>query len=376
MARPDRFAALSPARPAVPPRAAEPRDARSAGRDRTGPATLGLFVLALLVALHAAAALVVPMTAAVILGSVLAHVGDRGQRIGVPPVVAAMALVVMTGTGLFLLGSAVAEAVGGLAERAPAMVERMDGLLDRLIAPFGAVGSALGGTGGLVGGPPPEGRLGRIASSVDMNAVTSFLGGLTPALGEVLIFLATLVFFVAGRASLRRRAILSFGDRDRRLAAIRVFNSAETALATFFGTTAVIYLGVGFVTALLAWSGGLPNPALWGVVTMLLSFVPFLGPAIVAFALASSGLLSHDGVVAALWPACGFLAVHLVCENMVIPSILGRKFEINPFLVFVAIVFWSWMWGAMGAVLAVPILLVARTLREELNDEPTGVLPD
>jgi len=339
----------------------------------SGPASVGLFVLAFLVALHAAAALVVPMTAAVILGSVLAHVGDRGQRIGVPAPVAAMTLVAVTGVGLFFLGTAVAEAIGGIADRAPEMVERLDRLADRL---FVAVDARLVGSGGLVDGSPIAGRLGRIASSVDMNAVTSFLGGLTPALGEVLIFLATLVFFVAGRASLRRRAILSFGDRERRLAMIRVFNSAETALATFFGTTAVIYLGVGLVTALLAWSGGLANPPLWGVVTMLLSFVPFLGPAIVAFALASAGLLAQESPVAALWPALGFLVVHLVCENAVIPSILGRKFEINPFLVFVAIVFWSWMWGAMGAVLAVPILLVARTLREAASGAAPGALPD
>lgn len=372
MARSDRLAAARLEDRSYSEAGPDPRDG---GRNWTSAATVGLFVLALLVALHAAAALVVPMTAAVILGSVLAHVGDRGQRIGVPPVVAAMVLVVVTGIGLFLLGSAVAEAVGGLADRAPEMVKRMDGLVDRVLAPFGAVEAGLGATGGLIGATPSEGRLGRIASSVDMNAVTSFLGGLTPALGEVLIFLATLVFFVAGRASLRRQAILSFGDRDRRLAAIRVFNSAETALATFFGTTAVIYFGVGSVTALLAWGGGLPNPVLWGVVTMLLSFVPFLGPAIVVFALASTGLLAHDGVATALAPAGGFLVVHLVCENALIPSILGRKFEINPFLVFVAIVFWSWMWGAMGAVLAVPILLVARTLREELDDEPAGWLP-
>lgn len=376
MNRPDRSLLRPSSR--IDPRAGPPEIGGGPlpGHPWSGPATVGLFVLALLVALHAAAAVVVPMTAAVILGSVLAHVGDRGQRIGVPPVVAAMVLVGVTGVGLFLIGDAVAEALGGLADRAPEMAKRIDGFVGRLLAPVAAVDARLVGGGGLVGGAPVEGRLGRLASAVDMNAVTSFLGGLTPALGEVLIFLATLVFFVAGRASLRRRAILSFGDRDRRLAAIRIFNSAETALATFFGTTAVIYLAVGLATGLLAWGGGLANPILWGVVTMLLSFVPFLGPAIVAVSLASAGLLSHDGIVAAMGPAIGFLVVHLVSENVVIPSILGRKFEINPFLVFVAIVFWTWMWGAMGAVLAVPILLVGRTLREELSDRPSGALPD
>ncbi|MBT9292690.1 AI-2E family transporter [Prosthecodimorpha staleyi] len=221
-----------------------------------------------------------------------------------------------------------------------------------------------------------EGSLGRLASSVDMTAVTGFLGGLTPAFGEVLVFLATLAFFVAGRAALRRKAILAIGDRDRRLAAIRVFNAAEATLATYFGTTATIYLAVGILTAAVAWSSGLANPALWGVIAFLLSFIPFLGPAIVTFALVSAGLLPHTGLLAALWPAAGFGIVHLISENAVLPSILGRRFEINPFLVFVAIVFWSWMWGPMGAALAVPILLVAQTLRDAAPSEPTSTLPE
>lgn len=345
-------------------------------RDWSRAAVIGLFVLALLVALHAAAALVVPMAAAVILGSVLAHVGDRAQRVGIPPIAAGMGLVAATGVGLFLLGNGLAEALGAIVERAPEMTKRIDGLLDRLLAPVAGLESRLVAGGSIFDGSRVEGGIGRLASSIDMPAVTGFLGGLTPAFGEVLIFLATLVFFVAGRATMRRRLILSFGDRDRRLAAIRIFNAAETALATFFGTTAAIYLGLALATAAIAWSSGLANPALWGVVTFLMSFVPFLGPAIVTFALVSAGLLAHDGILAALWPATGFLAVHLVCENAVIPSILGRRFEINPFLVFVAIVFWTWMWGPMGAVLAVPLMLIARTVHEELLGPEIGSLPE
>ena len=69
------------------------------------------------------------------------------------------------------------------------------------------------------------------------------------------------------------------------------------------------------------------------------------------------------------------MAVHLTCENAVVPAVLGRRFEINPFLVFVAIIFWTWMWGAIGAVLAVPLLLIARTVRAELTADARVPLP-
>jgi len=347
----------------------------SAWRSWSEPAIVGLFVLALLVALRSAAAIAVPMTAAVILGSVLAHIGDRAQRIGVPPVVAGMVLVAATSVGLFVLGNSVADAIGSIVDRIPDLTRRIEKLAGPVIGYFDGL-HALMAERSVQPGGQGEGSLGRLASAVDMSAVTGFLGGLTPAFGEVLVFLATLAFFVAGRAALRRKAILAFGDRDRRLTVIRVFNAAEATLATYFGTTSLIYLAVGAATAAIAWSSGLANPVLWGVIAFLLSFIPFLGAAIVAAALASAGLLTHQGIVTALWPAIGFTIVHVISENAVIPSILGRRFEINPFMVFVAIVFWSWMWGPMGAALAVPILLVAQTMRDALAGAPLNTLPE
>ncbi len=373
MNRPERFPAATPAtfarRPSLPPE----RPARR-GRGPLEPAVIGLFVLALLVALHAAAALVVPMISAVIFGSVVAHVGDRAQRIGIPPVVAAMALVAATGFGLFFLGSALAETIAGLVDRLPEIATRVEGVISDLAAPFTALRARLLG-GGTFGGESTAG-LGSFAPSIDLASLSGLLGGLTPALGEVLIFLATLAFFVAGRTTLRRNVILSFGARENRLAAIRVFNACEADLATYFGTTAVIYLGVGASTAAIAWAAGFSGPVLWGVLAVLMSFVPFLGPAVVALGLASAGLVTHDGLLAVACPAAAFLTVHLICENVVIPSILGRRFEVNPFVVFLAIVSGTWMWGPMGAVLAVPLLLVARSVHGAIRGGPACGLPD
>ena len=341
-------------------------------------ALVGLFGLALLVALHAAASLVVPMIAAIVFGSVIAHVGDRAQRFGLPPVVGGLGLVAASGVGLFLLVDAASEAISGLGERLPDMIRRVEALFGHLLEPMIALRSRVVGSGSVLGDPGASAGAGleRIASSIDLGSVTGVLGGLTPALGEIAIFFLTLAFFVAGRANLRRRTILAFADRDRRLSAIRVMNAGEAALASYFGTTATVYLGVGLATAALAFAGGLTNPALWGVLTFLVSFVPFLGAALVTFALLAAGLLVNETAWAAIWPAAAFLGVHLVAENAVIPAFLGRRFEINPFLVFVAIVFGTWMWGAMGAVLAMPLVLLARTLAEELRDDPRPSLPD
>ncbi|SCM75789.1 putative transmembrane protein [uncultured Pleomorphomonas sp.] len=342
-------------------------------RTLTELSTIGLFVLALLVALHAAASMVVPMVAAIIVGSVVAHAGDRGQRIGIPPMVAGLALTAVLGAGMFLLIEAIAEPISALVERLPQVLPRLAAAFGDLLAPFTTLQARLTGGNSLPDGGVAS--LEKMLGSLDLGVVASFLGGLTPAFGEFLIFLATLVFYVAGRAQLRRQSILAFVGREERLAAIRIFNATEASLTHYFGTTSVIYAGVGLATGLIAMAAGLPAPVLWGLFAFAMSFVPFLGPAVVSLAIASGGLLLDYGMLSVLWPVGAFMTVHLICENAVVPAVLGRRFEINPFLVFVSIIFWTWMWGAIGAVLAVPMLLIARTIRSEFKVENRASLP-
>ena len=334
---------------------------------------IGLFVLVLLVALHAAASLVVPMVAAIIVGSVIAHVGDRGQRIGISPMVAGLALTALLGVSMFLLIEAIAQPISTLVERLPQVLPRLAAAFGNILTPFTTLQARLTGGNSLPDGGVAS--LEKMLGSLDLGVVASFLGGLTPALGEFLIFLATLVFYVAGRAQLRRQSILAFGGREERLAAIRIFNATEASLTRYFGTTSVIYACVGLVTGLIAVVAGLPAPILWGLFAFAMSFVPFLGPAVVSLTIASGGVLLDYGLLSVLWPVGAFMTVHLVCENAVVPSVLGRRFEINPFLVFVSIIFGTWMWGAIGAVLAVPLLLIARTIRSELKAESRVSLP-
>jgi predicted PurR-regulated permease PerM len=205
--------------------------------------------------------------------------------------------------------------------------------------------------------------------------LTEFISRLTPALGEFFIFFATLAFFIAGRMSLRRRMILVWRHRPQRLATLHLIHAIEDALVRYFATTASIYAGVGLATTVIAFAFGLANPLLWGTLAFTASFIPYLGAAVITLALAAGGLAVHPQLAWAMMPASAFLAVHLVSENAVVPAFLGRRLEINPFVVFAAILFWGWMWGPVGAVLAVPLLLVADTIQAQLHPG-RGVLPD
>ncbi|MCU0733851.1 MAG: AI-2E family transporter, partial [Hyphomonas sp.] len=136
----------------------------------------------------------------------------------------------------------------------------------------------------------------------------------------------------------------------------------EEALGYYFATAVIVYGLFGVVAALVAWIGGLGSPALWGVAAFLLSFIPFLGIAMVTIAMAVAGVLVHESLFLGLLPAFIFFLLDGLLENLLIPAVMGKRLEMNAFLLFVAIVFWTWLWGAVGAMLAVPLTLICMTL--------------
>jgi predicted PurR-regulated permease PerM len=107
---------------------------------------------------------------------------------------------------------------------------------------------------------------------------------------------------------------------------------------------------------------GMPNPVLWGVVAAILNFMPYFGPLTVFSVLVLAGLLSFESVGQALLPAAVYACVHAVESNLVTPSILGRRLTLNPLIIFLALMFWTWLWGIPGALLSVPLLMMFKIL--------------
>lgn len=371
-------------RPAPPPADAPPPQADDGGtRRRLGygeQAAIGLFVIAAFAVMKLMDSLLVPMLAAIILGSLIARGGDGLAKIGVPPMLAGLGLVVVACIAAFLMIDALIEPLSALIAQVPAMVGKLSATVAPLMEPVNALKDKLAGMM-----QPAKAGAGAAAPMVvstgnEAEWLTGLLVGLTPALGEFFIFFTTLAFFVAGRVSLRRAMIRSWGDRAKRLAAIRILNAVDEALVRYFGAAALIYAGVALATGSIAFAAGLTSPVLWGVLTFTASFIPYFGAALITLALAAGGLMVHDGLITALIPAAGFLVIHVVAENLVVPAFLGRRLDLNPFVVFVSILFWSWMWGPFGAVLAVPLLIVADTIRCELKPhgpaQRAALLPD
>ena len=124
---------------------------------------------------------------------------------------------------------------------------------------------------------------------------------------------------------------------------------------------------VGLATACVMWLCGLGDPVLWGAVVFMLNYIPFLGPMIGIVMFILAGLLAMDNLWRALLPAALYFAIHLIEGETITPMLLARRFTFNPVLVILSLIFWYWMWGVPGAVLAVPMLAIAKIVCDRIR---------
>jgi predicted PurR-regulated permease PerM len=113
------------------------------------------------------------------------------------------------------------------------------------------------------------------------------------------------------------------------------------------------------VAATMTWVLGLPHPLLWGVLAATLNFIPYLGPAIMIAALFVIGLMNFQTLGQSLLAPIAYLSITTIEGQFLTPTIIGHRLTLNPFLVFLSIAFWAWMWGPIGAFLATPLLISA-----------------
>ncbi|SIP95148.1 Predicted PurR-regulated permease PerM [Rhizobium sp. RU35A] len=322
-------------------------------------AVIGIFLIIGFAVVHHLSLILKPVTLAIVIGMILGMAAERMGEVGIPRFGTALILSTLVMATIFLMINALAEPLATLLQDGPRVLE---GAIAR-ITPFLERHHWLNITPATFEtGPMSMEKL--IENSGNILSIVS--GSLTPAIVQGLIFFAALLLFLYGRIRLRRTIIMAFPTRRQRLLAIRISNAIEEVLGYYFATASVMYMGLGVVMTLIAYAGGLSMPILWGIFAFLSSFIPFLGITVMTLSVAIAGIMTHDALLVALLPATVFFLVHLVMENLAFPAVMGRQWEINPFVVFLAILFWTWMWGAVGAMLALPLSLIVMTIAQEL----------
>jgi predicted PurR-regulated permease PerM len=327
----------------------------------------GLFVLALLAALYAAREIVLPIVLAFILNLLLQPALRMLERLRVPRILGAVLLISLLFGTIVAFGTALSGPAGSWAAKLPEGVPRLQEHLSFLRAPIEAVRQFLQQAQGYVSGDAQS-----TAGAPQVPAVgaglwlTLFSGTRTFAGGFLETILVLFFLLLSGDTFLRRLVEILPRFSDKRQA-IKISQHIEHDISAYLITVTIMNAAVGLATALAMWLCGLGDPILWGAVAFLLNYVPILGPMVGLVTFTLAGLLTANTLWRAWLPAALYLVIHLVEGETITPMLLARRFTLNPVLVILALIFWYWMWGVPGAILAVPMLAITKIICDRIR---------
>ncbi len=327
-------------------------------RPSSSGASIAIATLLIVAALRLGREVVLPVVVALLLTLLLTTPVRWLQKLRIPGRVAA-ALVVFGALGIAVgATSMLVTPAGEWIAAAPATMRKLETKVRRLTLPLTALQQSADrmqqATVPTAASPP---RTVELASP----GIFARLSLGTVALVPVSLAVVFLTYFLLANGPLFRRklaGLLPGGDQLKR----REHLLAEIELATshFLLTVAAVNAGVGILTALAVWAVGVPNPLLWGGIAAVLNFVPYLGPFATAAIVAIAALVTIDNPARALMAPGLFLLIHLFESNFVTPTLLGRHLPVNTVAIFLGLIFFGWLWGIPGAVLAVPLTVCAK----------------
>ena len=319
------------------------------------------FLLALPFALQAGAEFFLPLVVAIVIAVAMVPLLEWLERRRVPSGLAALVCVLMFLAVLNSIIVLIVVPASGWFQRLPERIPVIRDNLSALIDAYSALQHFIDDTLATIATAPA-----RDAPALVVQPPRSVLGlvatSAPAALIQMLFALLVVFFFLASWTRLRRSAIAGREDFGGALTLARVIQNVVDATSAYLGTITAINIALGLLVALALQWLGMETPFMWGGIVALLNFVPYLGPIMSAGLLTVGGLMSFGDIGTALVPAAIMVALHLVEANVVTPIIVGRRLTLPPLLILISLSFWAWVWGALGAVLAVPLLIIIRTV--------------
>ncbi len=320
----------------------------------------GVIVLA---GLDAASTVFAPLALAVIFGLMLAPLARRIETFRVPQALSAL-LLTLAVAGLltaFILAFAWPLSV---------WLERLPEIWTKVQTEILSWQGAFPNTSNFRDQFNTSGDTSGMSVTVDGGKAVESAVLLAPALvSQIIVFVAGLYFFLATRDSLRNGLIELCATPSQCRRVDRVIARVEVAVSHYMLAITAINIVMGICVGLAMWMIGVPTPWLWGILACVMNFVPYVGTGIMILLLLGVGMTNFEGWEILL-PALGHSAVNLAENQFVTPQVLGRTMTLNPFAVFFAILFWLWLWGPIGGLVAVPLLLVADAVVESGQPRP------
>ncbi|HEX2253682.1 MAG TPA: AI-2E family transporter [Thermoanaerobaculia bacterium] len=336
-------------------------------------ALTGLFILAVFYTLYFARLFLLPVVVAVLLNLLLAPVIQALTRIRIPPAVGAGIVVlallgVIGGSGYLLVGPTTE-----WLNRAPTSFARIEEKLEQLRQPVERVNRATQDIQKLAGGGSAARQEGTEVTVRRQSLPSVLFESATAIVTGLAVTLVLLYFLLASGDLFLRKLIRVLPTLDDKKRAVDIANQLQSDISLYLSTITVINIVLGIAVGLAMHLLGMPNPMLWGVMATVLNFIPYMGAIVGILVIAVVAALTFTGVGAILLPPLAYFGLTATEGYFVTPLVLGRRLTLNPVMILLGLIFWGWLWGVLGAVLAVPMLASFKIFCDHIKPlEPIG----
>ena len=328
-------------------------------------ATNGLFVLACLYTLRTARDFLLPLVIGVLLYFILIPLVRTLKRAGLPEsggaAVVVLSFLLVVGLGAYALSwpasTWMARAPDGL-KRVETKLKPLLRSVEKLTRTAQQVEDI---TGGATPGAAPEVQV------KEPGIGAAFLGGMQSFLGGVAIVLTLVYFLLASGDTVLRKIVQASPRLADRKRAVDIAREMEQQISSYLLLTTLINAVLGVVVAVALWLMGMPNPVLWGVTAAVTNFIPYLGSLICTAVIGLAALLAFEDIGWALLVPTVFFLINTLEGYVITPLIMGRRFTLDPALLFVGLLFWWFVWGTPGALLAVPMMAAFKIFCERVE---------
>ncbi len=327
---------------------------------------LGIFIIALVAALVSAANFLIPVTAAILSYFVFSRPRRALERFGLPNMVIATLftsiLFVMVGAGIAWF----AEPVANLIDDMPGLMQQMQAKLGDSSGALAKVNEAAKAIDDAVGN---GGEMQAMEVEVVSETSTSItILTMAPKVMSQVIFAIFLTFFLIGSGDFfALRTVESLPTLSDKRRAVDIIKTIEDRLGRYLGGIALINAGLGISIGAAMYLWELPNALAIGVMAFVLNFIPFLGAVVGAGVAGLVAFVSFDQSWAAFGVFMTYMALTSIEGQVVTPLVISRRMQLNTPILFLIVAFFAYIWSVVGMVVAVPVLIVAKIVCDEIE---------
>jgi len=321
-----------------------------------------LALLAVCVALWAGQTFLIPIAVALVFSVILAPLCSRIEWFWIPRPIAALMTLIIAGGLAYLAFSLIAQPAARWMENAPQTIQRAERQLRKLQEPLKPLTDISKEVQDMQIVPQPAAPASRTVVMQQPGLAQSLLASAQTIVVQTGFIFILAYFLLITREEFRIKFIALQPTLRERVRAARVFRDVGRRVSGYVVTFSIINIVVGVGTGVACWQLGLPEPAMWGGLAFLFNFIPFLGPAIMMALLGLAGLATFDTLVEASFPVLAFMGISFLEANLITPTIVGRRMTLNPLAIILVVSFWIWLWGPVGGVIALPMLIMFKVV--------------